>query len=116
LLSIAERETVESEREGERGARVEGEDQAAMKSVLAAQFWNEEVQSARSLDAVMHALPKQAPALGMVQGTHLSRSQQLLLLQRMLWIPCTPSYVVDSDNGGGLVLDRVLASTGGSHW
>jgi hypothetical protein len=34
----------------------------------------------------------------------------------MLWIPCTPSYVVDSDNGGGLVLDRVLASTGGSHW
>lgn len=95
---------------------MEGEDQAAMKSVLAAQFWNEEVQSARSLDAVMHALPKQAPALGMVQGTHLSRSQQLLLLQRMLWIPCTPSYVVDSDNGGGLVLDRVLASTGGSHW
>jgi hypothetical protein len=95
---------------------VEGEDQAAMKSVLAAQFWNEEVQSARSLDAVMHTLPKEAPALGMVQGTHLSRSQQLLLLQRMLWIPCTPSYVVDSDNGGGLVLDRVLASTGGSHW
>lgn len=87
-----------------------------MKSILAAQFWNEEVNSPRSLDAVVHALPNEPPPLGMVTGTHLSRSQQLVLLQRMLWIPCTPSYAVDVDNGGGVVLDRVLGSTGGDNW
>eukprot|EP00850_Spirogloea_muscicola_P007199 SM000036S13243 [mRNA] locus=s36:87267:89266:+ [translate_table: standard] len=31
-------------------------------------------------------------------------------------LPCTPSYAVDSDNGGGWVLDRVLASFGSSDW
>jgi hypothetical protein len=87
-----------------------------MKPIFAAQFWNEEVSSSRSLDAVSHSLPREPPPLGMVAGSHLSRSQQLLLVQRMLWIPCTPSYAVDADNEGGLVLDRVLGSTGGENW
>ncbi|KAG0625143.1 hypothetical protein M758_2G031100 [Ceratodon purpureus] len=87
-----------------------------MKSALPSQFWNEDVSSARSLDGVAHALPAQPPPLGLVTATRFSRSQQLLLLQRLLWIPCTPSYVVDADGDGGLVLDRVLGNTGGDNW
>jgi hypothetical protein len=87
-----------------------------MKSALPSQFWNEDVSSARSLEGVVHALPAQPPPLGLVTGSRFSRSQQLLLLQRLLWVPCTPSYVVDADNTGGLVLDRVLGSAGGDNW
>jgi len=87
-----------------------------MKPILPSQFWNEEVSSSRSLDGVAHSLPAEPPPLGLVAGTRLSRSQQLLLLQRFLGIPCTPSYAVDADNKGGLVLDRVLGSTGGENW
>lgn len=87
-----------------------------MRSILPSQFWNEEVSSSRSLDGVAHAVPAAPPPLGLVAGTRLSRSQQLLLLQRFLAIPCTPSYAVDADNKGGLVLDRVLGSTGGDNW
>lgn len=87
-----------------------------MKSVLPSQFWNGEVSSARSLDAVAHALPTEPPPLGFVCGTGLSRSQQVLLLQRLLGVPFTPSYVLDADNKGGVVLDRVLGSAGGENW
>lgn len=87
-----------------------------MKSALPSQFWNEDVSSARSLEGVVHALPAQPPPLGLVTGSRFSRSQQLLLLQRLLWVPCTPSYVVDADNTGGLILDRVLGSAGGDNW
>ena len=68
-----------------------------MKSVLPLQFWNEDVSSARSLEGVAHALPTQPPPLWLATGTRFPRSQQLLLLQRLLWIPCTPSYVVDAE-------------------
>lgn len=87
-----------------------------MKPILPSQFWNEEVSSSRSLDGVVHALRAEPPPLGLVAGSRLSRSQQLLLLQRFLGIPCTPSFAVDADNNGGLVLDRVLGSTGGENW
>ena len=65
-----------------------------MKPIFAAKFWNEEVSSSTSLDAVSHSLSREPPPFGMVVGSHMSRSQQLLLVQRMMWIPCTPSYVV----------------------
>lgn len=87
-----------------------------MKPVLSSQFWNESVSSSRSIDGISHGLPAEPPPLGIVTGTRLSRSQQLLMLQRFLGIPCTPSYVVDADNKGGLVLDRVLGSAGGENW
>eukprot|EP00897_Mesotaenium_endlicherianum_P009851 jgi/Mesen1/8895/ME000535S08204 len=84
-----------------------------MKHILASQFWNQEVESTRSLEAVARTLPSEPPPLGITQGSRISRAQQLLLLQRFLPVPFTPSYAVDNDDGGGLVLDRVLASAGG---
>lgn len=87
-----------------------------MKEILGAQFWNQEVESTKSLEAIVRALPSEPPPLGSQQSSKLSRSQQLLLFQRLFAVPCTPSYAVDSDNGGGWVFDRVLASTGGRDW
>ncbi|GBG69050.1 hypothetical protein CBR_g3748 [Chara braunii] len=87
-----------------------------MKSILAAQFWNQEVESTQSLNAVARTLPSEPPPIGMTQPTKLCRAQQLLLLQRLLAVPFTPSYAVDNDEGGGLVLDRVISSAGGLDW
>lgn len=83
-----------------------------LRSVLAAKFWNEEVESTRSLEAVVQTLPHEPPPPGLLRASKISRSQQLLLLQQFMRLPCTPSYVQES----GLVLDRVLASAGTSNW
>ncbi|CAM6087507.1 unnamed protein product [Calypogeia fissa] len=90
-----------------------------MRAILAAKFWNEEVESARSLDALVYSVPDEPPALGLVRGSKLSRSQQLLLLQRFFRVPFTPSVEPPSAsnrNCGGVVLDRVIVSAGGSNW
>eukprot|EP00246_Nothoceros_aenigmaticus_P016244 TRINITY_DN7238_c0_g2_i1.p1 TRINITY_DN7238_c0_g2~~TRINITY_DN7238_c0_g2_i1.p1 ORF type:complete len:150 (+),score=2.69 TRINITY_DN7238_c0_g2_i1:26-451(+) len=67
-----------------------------LRAVLSAKFWNEEVESTRSLEAVVKSLPSQPPPLGLLRASKLSRSQQLLLLQQFMRLPCTPSYVHDS--------------------
>lgn len=85
-----------------------------MKSVLGAHFWSQDVETPRSLEAVAKNLPNEPPPLGTLQSTKISRSQQLLLLQRLLPVPCTPSYVDDEE--GGLILDRVIGSCGGAAW
>ncbi|EFJ16013.1 hypothetical protein SELMODRAFT_117300 [Selaginella moellendorffii] len=85
-------------------------------SSLASQFWNEEVESTRSLEACVRSLPREPPPLAMVRGSKISRSQQLLLLQRLLRLPFAPSLAPDCDCPSGIVLDRVVASTGGTNW
>ncbi|KAJ7532724.1 hypothetical protein O6H91_13G016600 [Diphasiastrum complanatum] len=85
-------------------------------SRLAAHFWNEEIESSRSLDAVVRTVPNEPPPLPILRTSKLSRAQQLLLLQRLVGLPCMPSYAPDLDSSAGLVLDRVLASTGGNAW
>ncbi|KAL2650334.1 hypothetical protein R1flu_018462 [Riccia fluitans] len=90
-----------------------------MRAVLAAKFWNQEVESTNSLHAVVHSVPCEPPPLGLVRGSKLSRSQQLLLIQRVFGVPFTPS--IEPPNAwnkkcGGVVLDRVIASAGGPNW
>jgi hypothetical protein len=84
--------------------------------LFAAQFWNQEVESARSLDTVARTLPNEPAPLGIRQPTKLSRPQQLLLLQKVLACPATPSFCAEAEEEGGVVLDRVLAFTGGKDW
>lgn len=84
---------------------------ASMKPVLDAQFWNEESQSCRAVDGVVHSLPHHPPPLATHRSSRLLRCQQLLLLQRMFSFPCTPSY-----SHGGVFLDRVVAKLGGPKW
>ncbi|KAL3702148.1 hypothetical protein R1sor_020170 [Riccia sorocarpa] len=90
-----------------------------MRAVLAAKFWNQEVESTNSLQAVVHSVPCEPPPLGLVRGSKLSRSQQLLLIQRVFGAPFVPS--IEPPNAwnkkcGGVVLDRVIASAGGPNW
>ncbi|GAQ82084.1 Protein Involved in Lipid Transport [Klebsormidium nitens] len=84
--------------------------------LFAAQFWNQEIESARSLDTVARTLPNEPAPLGIRQPTKLSRPQQLLLLQKVLACPATPSFCAEVEEEGGVVLDRVLAYTGGRDW
>jgi hypothetical protein len=90
-----------------------------VRAVLAAKFWNEEVESTRSIGALVYSVPHEPPALGLVRGSKLSRSQQLLLLQRLFRVPFTPSVEppnASNKHCGGIVLDRVVASVGGANW
>ncbi|CAI5478843.1 unnamed protein product [Closterium sp. Yama58-4] len=86
------------------------------RAIIASQFWNHECGSAQSLEAVVPAVPHEPPSTGIHLGSGIARSQQLLLLQKLLPIPFTPSYAADVDDQGGWVVDRVLSGVGGRDW
>ncbi|KAK9843446.1 hypothetical protein WJX81_003011 [Elliptochloris bilobata] len=88
------------------------EHRARVRGAIHANFWDQPVQSTRSLDGLARTLPCEPPPLTQTCASGLSRTQQLLALQA-LWFPCVPSYDADM---GGLVLDRVMGKTGGPNW
>lgn len=87
-----------------------------MQGAMDAHFWDQEIASPASLDGQVKALPGEPMPLRLVQSSNLPRPQQLLFMQRFLNLPVIPSYVADPKNEGGLVLERVLASTQGLNW
>lgn len=87
-------------------------DREHLKATLHSQFWGQGVESARVLSGVARTLPCEPPPLSQTTPSGLSRSQQLLLLQRGLDAPCLPSYSAEQ---GGVVLDRVLFTIGHSN-
>lgn len=84
-----------------------------MQGALDAHFWDQEIASPTSLDGQVKALPGDPMPLRLVQSSKLPRPQQLLFLRRFANLPVLPSYVAD---GGGLVLERVLACVEGWNW
>ena len=114
------------------------EHRARVRGAIHANFWDQPVQSTRSLDGLVRTLPCEPPPLTQTCASGLSRTQQLLALQA-LWFPCVPSF--DADMGGLVryvctpdpcmsircvrchriytllqVLDRVLGKAGGPNW
>lgn len=87
-----------------------------MQGAMDAHFWDQEIASPASLDGQVKALPGGPMPLRLVQSSNLPRPQQLFFMQRFLKLPVIPSYVADPQNEGGLVLERVLASTQGLNW
>lgn len=84
-----------------------------MQGALDAHFWDQGIASPATLDGQVKALPGDPMPLRLVQSSKLPRPQQLLFLRRFANLPLLPSYVAD---GGGLVLERVLASVEGRNW
>lgn len=83
----------------------------AMAPIVDSQFWNQETESSRAVDGVVHTLPYEPPPLGLLRSNRLLRSQQLLLLQEHGSFPVTPSF-----SDGALSLDSVIAVVGGLNW
>ncbi|KAI5062571.1 hypothetical protein GOP47_0023110 [Adiantum capillus-veneris] len=82
-----------------------------MAPIVDSQFWNQETESSRTVDGVVHTLPFEPPPLGFQRSNRLIRSQQLLLLQEYGSFPVTPSF-----SDGAFSLDSVVAVSGGINW
>lgn len=87
-----------------------------MQGALDAHFWDQEIASPASLDGQVKALPGDPMPLRLFQSCKLPRPQQLLFMHRFVNLPVVPAYVADSQNEGGLVLERVLACKQGWNW
>ena len=68
-----------------------------VRGAITSQFWEQAVQSTRSLDGVTKTLPSEPPPLSQAGPSGLSRTQQLLAAQA-LSVPALPSY--DGSEGG----------------
>jgi hypothetical protein len=70
-----------------------------VRSAVDAQFWEQAIGSARSLDGTARTVPADPPPLGQLTPQGASRPQQLLIIQAGVG-PVTPGY--DSSNGGAV--------------
>lgn len=66
---------------------------------VASQFWDQSVQSTKSLEGLVRTLPCEPPPLSQSASSGLTRSQQIVAAQA-LDIPFTPAYAADE---GGVV-------------
>ena len=74
------------------------------RAALDAQFWEQGVASARSLDGVARTAPADPPPLGQLTPQGASRPQQLLIIQAGVG-PVAPGY--DASNGGAVSLGEM---------
>ena len=72
----------------------------ARRSALASQFWNQDIESARSPEACARQAPGLPPPPAPLVPSGLSRAHQILLLQNLLNVPAMPCF---DANGGGVV-------------
>lgn len=68
-----------------------------VRGAIAAQFWDQPVQSVKSVDGLVRTLPCEPPPLGQCASSGLSRTQQMVAVQA-LELPFTPAY--DASEGG----------------
>ena len=68
-----------------------------VRGAIAAQFWDQPVQSVKSVDGLVRTLPCEPPPLGQCASSGLSRAQQMVAVQA-LELPFTPAY--DASEGG----------------
>ena len=70
-----------------------------VRGAVASQFWDQSVQSPKSLDGLVRTLPCEPPPLSQSASSGLTRSQQMVAAQA-LDLPFTPAYAADE---GGAV-------------
>lgn len=70
-----------------------------VRGAIASQFWDQSVQSPKSLDGLVRTLPCEPPPLSQSASSGLTRSQQMVAAQA-LDLPFTPAYAADE---GGVV-------------
>lgn len=68
---------------------------------IAAQFWEQQIQSTSTFEGTAKILPCEPPPLTQAQPSGLSRTQQLIVAQSA-GLPFIPSF---SGDNGGLVSD-----------
>ena len=114
-----------------------GTSRQEVRDAIASQFWEQPVQSARTVEGLTHTLPCEPPPLTQTGFSGLSRTQQLVAAQA-LGVPVFPSY--DHASGGVVrggydsffaldttaytdalshckqVFDRVMAKLGAYSW
>ncbi|CAD7705404.1 unnamed protein product [Ostreobium quekettii] len=72
------------------------------------QFWNQTIESSRSLDTVVRCMPNEASPGPLTSPSGLSRAQQLLVASA-LGVPLAPTF---SKEHGGVCLDRAVPLLG----
>ena len=70
-----------------------------VRGAVASQFWDQSVQSPKSLNGLVRTLPCEPPPLPQSTSSGLTRSQQMVAAQA-LDLPFTPAYAADE---GGVV-------------